>query len=242
MDDIDFKEVESLFSELKQLFGPGGATKALDDALPSTPETPLPGVPGSKTEQQTRFQSPIHGSYESSGGFSTTATDPRHPHGHIGADLRVPGGTLVYGFGSGIVSSVGTDPKGGNIVLTQHPGGIKAYYAHLGSVAVQKGQPVDTNTVIGTVGNTGDANVTWPHLHFGVMVNGGWVDPARFIPVPAYTIPGKDAKMWLPSAKEKAEQWSMQEHLAKRTAATKARILNKACLAYQLLTNISDKY
>jgi murein DD-endopeptidase MepM/ murein hydrolase activator NlpD len=53
-----------------------------------------------------------------------------------------------------------------------------AYYAHLGSIVVSKGQTVKKGQIVGYVGSTGRS--TGAHLHFGISVNGGWKDPMSF--------------------------------------------------------------
>jgi len=51
------------------------------------------------------------------------------------------------------------------------------YFAHLDRYLRGPG-PVGAGVVIGTVGNTGDAHVTPPHLHFEIHPNNGRpVDP-----------------------------------------------------------------
>ena len=241
MDDIDFKEIESLFSELKQLFGPGSATKALNDALPSTPGASSSDAPGSKPGQQTGFHSPIHGSYESSGGFSTTATDPRHKSGHMGVDLRAPGGTTLYPMANGIVSGVGTDPKGGNVLWITYSGGVKSYYAHLGTISAQKGEQVDVNTPVATISNSGNARTTAPHLHLGIQMNGQWVDPAKYIYVPRYSNLKKDEIQWLPGKKEIADNWRMEDHLRNQRIASSFLVKKVAGLSNQFLEAVCQK-
>ena len=43
-------------------------------------------------------QAPIKSHWETSGTFSLSPTNSRHPKGHLGVDLRAPGGTSIYPF------------------------------------------------------------------------------------------------------------------------------------------------
>ena len=55
----------------------------------------------------------------------------------------------------------------GNYVYIKHPNGMFTRYAHLESgIKVKEGQEVDENTMLGYIGNTG--NATARHLHFEV--------------------------------------------------------------------------
>jgi len=56
---------------------------------------------------------------------------------------------------------------------------ITSIYAHLDSIAVQEGQEVEPDTIIGTRGNTGWS--TGPHLHFQINVFGIPVNPRVFL-------------------------------------------------------------
>ncbi len=53
-------------------------------------------------------------------------------------------------------------------------------YAHLDRWAIEGGTRVREGDVLGYVGNTGNARITSPHLHFGVY-DGDAIDPAPFL-------------------------------------------------------------
>lgn len=93
---------------------------------------------------------------------------------HEGIDVFAKKGTPVFSATSGYVVRTGTSTLGGNFVFVVGAGGVRYYYAHLDSVAegVIFGKEVSTSTVIGFVGNTGNAQDTPPHLHFGMYKNG----------------------------------------------------------------------
>jgi Membrane proteins related to metalloendopeptidases len=164
----------------------------------------------------TGYQAPLKGTFYNSGSFSLNPTDPRHPQGHLGVDMRASAGTPIYPLTDGVVTNVGPDPKGGNVVNIQHPNGVRSYYAHLATATVHKGDKVDKDTVIGTVGNTGNANVTWPHLHFQVWTNNQIQNPEKFFAMPKYTnVDKKKETFWLSDeAKQQAQAFNMQQHLA----------------------------
>lgn len=68
----------------------------------------------------------------------------------------------------------------GNAVRLDHGGGWQTLYCHLknGSVSVAPGQEVAAGDTLGQVGLSGLTNA--PHVHFGVLKDGGIVDP--FLP------------------------------------------------------------
>jgi peptidoglycan LD-endopeptidase LytH len=88
---------------------------------------------------------------------------------HEGIDLFAPRGTPVVSTTRGIVSSIGENRLGGTVVWILGPGGDLHYYAHLDRVAdIAPRQRLEPGSVIGYVGNTGNAANTPPHLHYGI--------------------------------------------------------------------------
>ncbi len=96
---------------------------------------------------------------------------PRSEHRHHeGIDIFAPRGTPVLAATAGEVFKVGQNRLGGNVVWVAGEGMSLYYYAHLSRFAegLGPGQRVARGTVLGYVGNTGNAAKTPPHLHFGM--------------------------------------------------------------------------
>lgn len=102
---------------------------------------------------------------------------------HEGVDIFAPKGTPAIASIDGIVTGVGTNSLGGNVVfLSDNDRNIRLYYAHLDRWNVNNGQRVSVGDTVGFVGNTGNARTTGPHLHFGIYgYSEGAVDPLPFI-------------------------------------------------------------
>jgi murein DD-endopeptidase MepM/ murein hydrolase activator NlpD len=67
----------------------------------------------------------------------------------------------------------------GNTVIVRHDRGLETLYGHLDKILVKEGQEVAEDTVLGTVGNTGQS--TGKHLHFEVLVGSYQVDPKKVV-------------------------------------------------------------
>lgn len=89
---------------------------------------------------------------------------------HEGQDIFAATGTPVFSGTWGYVRRAGINELGGNFVMVTGAGGRRYYYAHLDRIAdgLHAGQKVGPDSVIGFVGNTGNAITTPPHLHFGM--------------------------------------------------------------------------
>ena len=100
---------------------------------------------------------------------------------HRGTDFRAGTGTPVYASNFGIVRLAKNLFYSGNIVIADHGKGIFTNYAHLSKIQVVAGQNVTKGVQIGLSGATG--RVSGPHLHWGVKINGAYVDPLQFLAV-----------------------------------------------------------
>lgn len=101
---------------------------------------------------------------------------------HKGIDIHARKGTPVLAVADGIIVSRDHTPIGGKTLwLKSSQHSWTAYYAHLDQQYVKEGQRVRKGQVIGTVGNTGNARTTPPHLHFGISGSKGWVNPLPYV-------------------------------------------------------------
>ncbi len=99
---------------------------------------------------------------------------------HEGIDIFAARGTPVVAVVDGHAGT-GTNGLGGNVVwLRDGRTGRRFYYAHLDKWALDGASPVRAGDVLGYVGNTGNAQTTSPHLHFGIYERGA-IDPLPFL-------------------------------------------------------------
>ena len=98
---------------------------------------------------------------------------------HEGQDIFAPKGTPILSATRGFVYNIGENNLGGQTVSVIGAGGRVYYYAHLDAYApgLAIGDPVNTRTVLGYVGTTGNAQGTPPHLHFGIYTSTGAINP-----------------------------------------------------------------
>lgn len=93
---------------------------------------------------------------------------------HKGIDIFAPRGTPVVSTTDGVVVRRGSSRLGGNFVTIMGPGSYYHYYAHLQQpTGLRLWTRVKAGTVVGFVGNTGNARTTPPHLHYGLYTMAG---------------------------------------------------------------------
>ena len=114
---------------------------------------------------------------------------------HRGVDIFAPRGTPVRSATNGRVYRVETTRIGGKVVWVRDSDeSQRIYYAHLDSQVVKTGMDVQRGTLLGFVGNTGNARTTPPHLHFSVYSRGA-VDPWYYLYHPSQTLPDASAPL-----------------------------------------------
>jgi murein DD-endopeptidase MepM/ murein hydrolase activator NlpD len=97
---------------------------------------------------------------------------------HEGIDIFVPPDTPVRSTTAGLVTRIGTNGLGGNVVWVLGPGLERHYYAHLSRHGpFSRGDRVEAGDVIGYAGNTGNARGGPVHLHYGIYDSSGAKNP-----------------------------------------------------------------
>ena len=100
---------------------------------------------------------------------------------HEGVDLAGPEGTPIVAARSGTVTIARYSNSAGYYVTINHGDGYSSVYMHMTTYTVSVGQQVSQGQVIGYMGSTGIS--TGSHLHFGIMYNGAYVNPAYYVPL-----------------------------------------------------------
>lgn len=119
---------------------------------------------------------PVDGDHDFIDSFlAPRMTGTLYAHRHQGTDVFAEAGTPLVAVERGMVGRVGEVGLGGLRVWLIGESGTNYYYAHLSAFAggLEEGQFVEAGTVLGLVGNTGNAVGTPPHVHFQVHPGGG---------------------------------------------------------------------
>ncbi len=105
--------------------------------------------------------------------------DPRGggTRSHEGQDLMAPEGTPIVSPVKGTVVKYGTAASPGKYVYVKGADGHTYAFMHLDEIAkLRRNQKVNVGDLLGTVGETGNAKGTTPHLHFEIR-KGKPIDP-----------------------------------------------------------------
>ncbi|MGI8809187.1 MAG: murein hydrolase activator EnvC family protein [Acidimicrobiales bacterium] len=149
--------------------GPGTTRPPGPSVPPATTPTTRAPAPSVTTAE---WVCPVRGPRA----FSDDYGDPRGGgSSHQGNDILAPTGTPVVANVGGVVTQR-TGPVSGLAYFLAGDDGNRYFGAHLDSFGT--GGRVAAGTVIGTVGNTGDAAGGPPHLHFEIHPGGsGYTNP-----------------------------------------------------------------
>ncbi|MFT7581109.1 MAG: hypothetical protein ACI9MR_002783 [Myxococcota bacterium] len=157
-----------------------------------------PAVHAAATTCDARLEAyPVNGPHN--GGYDSNAlnyTCPPHPNHsrdnsdylgsgadeHRGNDIFAARGTPLVAPRTGTIVRLGHNPVGGNRVTIRDSCGWYYYLAHMDQIAsdLQAGMQIQAGRYLGTVGNTGNASGTSPHLHFSIFPDnnyGAGIDP-----------------------------------------------------------------
>ncbi|NUO89781.1 MAG: M23 family metallopeptidase, partial [Dermatophilaceae bacterium] len=101
------------------------------------------------------------------------------PMFHTGIDLAATCGTPIHAAADGTVIYARVSDSWGGRTIIEHTPTLKTAYGHQSKFLVTEGEHVTQGQVIGLVGTTGWS--TGCHLHFDVIVNDRYVDPAPYL-------------------------------------------------------------
>ncbi len=138
------------------------------------------------------------------------------PHLHKGLDIFADFGTPVRSPDRGVLT-FSNGPTGGIGAYVRGESGDVYYFAHLAERAegLKHGQRVDIGTVIGYVGDTGNAQGGAPHLHFEIRRPGQippkpsvdqWLDEAIELAPQFVKVRGEQIKAAREGAREQAAE------------------------------------
>ena len=112
-------------------------------------------------------------------GYRTSPTAGASTY-HQGVDLDTGTGWSVVATRAGTAYTA-YGSAAGNYVTIDHHDGFKSIYMHLSGFAISNGTNVSAGQLIGYTGSSGVS--TGDHLHFGISLNGVYVNPCSYVPL-----------------------------------------------------------
>ena len=112
-------------------------------------------------------------------GYRTAPTTGASTY-HQGVDLDTGTGWSVVAARAGTAYTA-YGSAAGNYITIDHHDGFKSVYMHLNGFAISNGTNVSAGQLIGYTGSTGVS--TGDHLHFGISLNGVYVNPCSYVPL-----------------------------------------------------------
>lgn len=102
---------------------------------------------------------------------------------HGGIDISADYGTDIYSMYSGTATKH-YEPGGlGNYIIVSssiNGQSLNTYYGHLSAINISDNQWVNSGTIIGRSGNSGNAGSSTPHVHIQTFINGTRVSPLQY--------------------------------------------------------------
>ena len=98
---------------------------------------------------------------------------------HSGIDIGNSYGTSIYASDGGTVTYSGWMSGYGYLIIIDHGNGYQTYYGHNSSLVVSLGQKVHKGQLIARMGSTGRS--TGNHCHFGIKLNGTFLNPLNYL-------------------------------------------------------------
>ena len=98
---------------------------------------------------------------------------------HKGIDIPCPTGSDIVASAAGTVVVSQYSSSAGYYIMIDHGNGVSTVYMHNSQLVVSVGQSVEQGQVIAKAGSTGYS--TGSHCHFGVMINGSYVNPLDYL-------------------------------------------------------------
>ena len=98
---------------------------------------------------------------------------------HQGIDIGAASGSDIIAAADGTVTISTYSYSAGNYIMLNHGGGVSTVYMHCSKLLVSAGDKGKKGQGIAKGGSTGYS--TGPHLHFGVRLNGSYVNPSKYV-------------------------------------------------------------